>query len=161
FDKPVKAEVEFLIPKHFGVDKEREASFTDSTVWNRLLAYNLDLERRLPLHLGTPFESVHLYVVQLPATYRFDGLPSPKSVTSPWGFFKLRVEQDAKDPRRLELVMHMRLEKVRVEQRDFAAFQRFHEEVNKAYRVWLNLKLTQDLTDAPALETLWALQPGT
>ena len=160
FDKPVRAQVEFIIPRHFAMDKEREASFTDSNVWNRLLAYNLDLERKLPLVLGVPFESIHLYVVQLPPTMRFDGLPPAKTVTGPWGFFKLTVDPDAKDPRRLEMVMHLRLEKTQVGLSDFAAFQKFHEEVSKAYRVWLNLKPTQDLADAPALETLLALQPG-
>ena len=52
-----------------------------------------------------------------------------------------------------------RLDKVRVEPADFEKFRKFHDDVNRHYRVWLTLKPTQDLADAPALEALLALAP--
>lgn len=160
FDQPVDAQVVFEIPRHFTGELSKEGSLTDSQVWSRLLAYTLDPDRNVPLQLGGPFESVHKYVLRLPPAYRFDDFPKKQDVASPWGFFKLNVVPDPRDPRLLELVMHTRLEKVRIERQDFAAFQKFHEEVHKAYRVWVNLRPSSDLADAPLLETLLALAPG-
>ncbi len=160
-DQPVTARLDYHIAQHFGGDSaSREASLTDSNVWNRLLAYNLDPDRPVPLHLWTPFESVHRYLVQLPLAYRFDGLPRSQKVPSPWGFFEVRVQADDFNPRRLEVTFHTRLEKALVEPADFAAFQKFHDAVSKHWRVWLTIKPTTDLLDARALEILQAFTLG-
>jgi tetratricopeptide (TPR) repeat protein/transglutaminase-like putative cysteine protease len=151
-DRPVSARMEFDIAGHFSGDPDREGSLTDSKVWGRLLAYNLDYDRDAPLHLGSPFESVHRYTVELPPDYRFDGLPRGQTVRSKWGSFQVAVKPDPRDPHRLELAFHTRLKRTRVRPGDFAAFRRFHEEVHKYWRVWLTLKATQDLADAPGLE---------
>jgi len=42
-----------------------------------------------------------------------------------------------------------RLDKTRVEPADFEKFRKFHDDVNRQYRVWLTLKPTQDIADAP------------
>src|SRR5262249_19034984 len=42
----------------------------------------------------------------------------------------------------------------------FAAFHKFHEEVTKAWRVWVNLTPTQDPADVPALGAWLALAPA-
>lgn len=152
FDKPVKAEVEFEVAKHFTGDSTREGSVSDSPVWTWFLGYSLDVERQLPFVLPTPFESAHKYVIQIPPIFRFDGIPESKSVASKWGKFNLKVTQDAKSPHRLELAMHMQLEIIRVEKNDFAAFQQFQDDVAKAYRVWLYLKPAAAIADAPHLE---------
>ena len=47
------------------VSGELEGSVTDSRVWSRLLSTNLDFDRKVPLELGTPFESVHTYRIEL------------------------------------------------------------------------------------------------
>src|SRR5262249_34231900 len=140
-DEPVTARLDYTIPGHFsGELASREASVTDSPVWGRLLAYTLDPDRPVPLHLWAPFESVHRYVVQLPLAYRFDGRPQNQEVKSPWGTFAVEVKYDATEPRKLELTFHTRLEKVLVEPKDFAAFQKFHEDVSRHWRVWLTMK---------------------
>ncbi|MBI1830466.1 MAG: tetratricopeptide repeat protein, partial [Planctomycetes bacterium] len=154
FDKPVRAEVEFEIPKHFTGELSREASVTDSPVWTWFLGYNIDVERRLPFKLPTAFESIHRYVIQLPGAFRFDGLPESKEVKSAFGFFKLKVTPDTTDPRRMEVHMHMRLEKTRIEKSEFADFIHFQDDVSKAYRVWLNVRPTTNIADAPRLEKL-------
>ena len=159
FDQPVQAQLTYQIPKHFAGDSGKEGSLSDSQVWNRLLSFTLDPERTLPLHLGTPFESIHRFVVDLPPAFRFDDLPNSVEVTSRWGFFKLDVQADAARPRRLQLSMHTRLAEVRVEPKDFAAFQQFHDELSKSYRVWLNLRPTSELADVPLLELTLALAP--
>ncbi|MBM3993002.1 MAG: DUF3857 domain-containing protein [Planctomycetes bacterium] len=156
FDKPVRAEVNFEIPKHFSGDPAREASVTDSPVWTWFLGYNIDVERQLPFKLPTPFESMHRYVIQLPDAFRFDGLPESRDVKSPFGFFSLKVIPDKADSRRAELHMHMRLEKTRIEKQEFADFVFFQEEVSKSYRAWLNMKPTTSIADAPRLEKLLA-----
>ena len=156
FDQPVRAEIEFEIPKHFTGDSVREGSLSDSPVWTWFLGYNLDVERRLPYQLPTQFESMHRYLVQLPDAYRLDGLPEEREVKSPWGFFTLKVTPDPVDSRRLELHMHMRLEKIRVEKTEFADFLRFQDDVSKAYRVWINLRPSASIADAPTLEKLLA-----
>lgn len=160
WDKPVGAQILFTIPKHFTGEKVKEASVTDSHVWGRILGFNLDMDRTLPLNLGSPFESLHYYVIHLPPAYRFDDIPQGKEVNSAWGTFRLMVKEDEANPRRLELVMHTKLKQVLVEPKDFAAFQGFHEELSKAYRVWLNIRPTNYIEDAPLLETLLAVAPG-
>src|SRR5439155_20009300 len=65
FDRPVVAETEFEVPKHFTGETTREGSLSDSPVYTWFLGYNVDLERRLPLKLPTQFESIHKYVVQV------------------------------------------------------------------------------------------------
>ena len=55
FDKPVRAEVEFEVPKHFTGDGAREGSVSDSPVWTWFLGYNVDVERQLAYVLPTPF----------------------------------------------------------------------------------------------------------
>src|SRR5262249_32616370 len=150
-ERPVRAAVEFEIPGHFG-GPEREGSLSDSHAWNRLLAFTLDHDRRVALDLGQPFESVHRYVVRLPPAYRLDGRPAQPQVGSQWGTFKLEVRGDQADPRRLEFVLHTRLEKPRIEPADFAEFRKFHEEMSKHWRVWLNLTPTRDVADIAALE---------
>jgi tetratricopeptide (TPR) repeat protein/transglutaminase-like putative cysteine protease len=160
-DTPVTAGMEYQISGHFTGDlASREASITDSNVWNRLLAYNLDPERTTPLHLVTPFESVHRYVIQIPPAYRFDGLPKNHQAKSKWGSFEIRVVSDDKNPRRLEVTFHTRLEQPQIDPPDFAEFQRFHDAVSKHWRVWLAVKPTQDIADAPALEFMHALTHG-
>jgi transglutaminase-like putative cysteine protease/tetratricopeptide (TPR) repeat protein len=155
FDGPVRAEVEFEIPDHFG-GEAREGALSDSIVWQRLLAYSLDPGRDVPLELPSPFESVHRYLVELPAALRCSDPPDEKRIDSPWGFFQLKVTADPVDPHRLEVRMHTRLAKTRVEPEQFAEFQRFHDAVAKAYRAWLTLQSTRDLADAPALENALA-----
>jgi tetratricopeptide (TPR) repeat protein len=159
YDGPVRAEVEFDIPEHFGGDA-REGALSDSVVWGRLLAYTLDAGREVPFELPAPFESVHRFVVQLPAALRTVVLPEDKKIHSAWGFLDLKVAQDPTDAHHIEIVMRTRLQKTRVDPDDFAAFQQFHDDVAKAYRVWLTLRPTRDLADAAALEELLAKAPA-
>jgi tetratricopeptide (TPR) repeat protein len=153
FDHPARVEMEFEVPRHFTGDS---GSLSDSPVWTWFLGYNLDVDRELPFVLPTQFESIHKYVVKLPMGFRFENIPSGRNVVSPWGFFKLKVVQDPDDVRRIELHMHMRLEKVRVEKPDFSEFVQFQEDVKDAYRVYLGLRPTADIADAPKLEQLLA-----
>lgn len=160
-DQPVTASVEFQIAGHFSGDAgSREGSLTDSNVWNRLLAYNLDPERTSPLHLWAPFDSVHRYIVHLPLAYRFESMPADRIVKSKWGVFELRVKAEPNEPRRLEITFHTRLDNVQVDPTDFAAFQRFHDEVSRHWRLWLTLKPTQDVADAPVLDLYHTLTRG-
>ncbi len=155
FDKPVKAELEFEVPRQFVADA---GSLSDSPVWTWFLGYNLDVERTLPYQLPTQFESIHRFVVQLPAAQRLESVPENRTIQSPWGFFKLKVTLDPADPHKLEVHMHTRIEKVRVERHEFDEFLSFHKSVSKAYRVWLALKPTNDIADAPVLEKFLAGQ---
>ncbi len=158
YDAPVKATIEFEIPRHF-TGENREGSLTDSLVWNRLLGYNLDSDRAVPMLLGTPLESKHRYLVELPLVYQLDTLGEDVEVRSKWGFFRVKMHEEEGSSRRLTIDMHFRLENPRIEKADFAEFQQFHDEVHKVYRVWLGLKPTQDLVDAPALEKFLDRQP--
>ena len=156
FDRPVRAEMEFEVPKHFTGDSTHEGSLSDSPVWTWFLGYNLDVERQLPYQLPTQYESIHKYVVQRPDAYRLESWPENRDVKSPWGFFKLKVTPDKDDPRRFEAHMHFRLEKTRVEKSEFAAFMHFQDEVKDVYRVYVNMRPTADIADAPKLEKLLA-----
>jgi len=158
FDRPVRARVEFRIDRHLSGESSKEGSITDSTVWGRLVAYTLDPERKLPLNLGAPFESRHRYRVHLPLAYRFDGRPADQEVISKWGTFRLKVTADD-DQRRLDIVFHTSIDQVLIQPEDFAAYQKFHEEVGRHYRVWLTMRPTRELADAGALEAQQRLAP--
>jgi tetratricopeptide (TPR) repeat protein/transglutaminase-like putative cysteine protease len=160
YDQPVKAEVVFDVPDHFTGDPDREGSITDSPLWGRLLAYTLDPDRQSSLELGSPFESVHRYIVQLAPGYRLDSVPKECELVSKWGTFKLTVKTDPDRPRYLELHYHTRLEKTRVEPADFAEFHQFQDFVSKHYRIWMTLKPGRDAADIAVLEAVLAVAPG-
>lgn len=159
FDQPVTARAVFEIPGHFTGSPDLEGSITDSKVWSKLLAYNLDHDRAVALDLWAPFESRHRYVIHLPPAYRFESLPRSRTIRSPWGSFRLTPKADPEEPRVMELEFHVRLEQPRIEPADFDEFRRFHEEVARHYRVWLTLKPAQELAEARALEALLELTP--
>jgi tetratricopeptide (TPR) repeat protein/transglutaminase-like putative cysteine protease len=155
-DTPVRAEMVFEIPGHFAGDPDREGSVTDSKVWAKLLSLTLDYDRETALDLWAPFESRHRYVFHLPPGWRLDVPPRDHAARSKWGTFTLTVKEGA-DRHELDVELHTRLEKTRVEPGDFAEFRRFQEDVSKHYRVWLTLKPAVGLEDAGALEALLAL----
>jgi tetratricopeptide (TPR) repeat protein len=160
FDKPVRAEFDFQVSAHFRGDPVREGSLADNLIWNRLVSINLDYERQVPLDLGAPFESVHLFTVTLPPAYCLDTLPESQLVHSKWGSFSVRAQAHPKHRRTIDVEFRTRIHQARVEPADFDEFRKFHEEITRYYRVWLSLKPTQDLADAPLLETLLAFVPG-
>jgi tetratricopeptide (TPR) repeat protein len=160
YDRPVTARMAFEIPGHFGGSPDKEGSLTDSKVWGRLLAHNLDYDRPVALDLSSPFESRHRYVVHLPPGLALEAVPRDRTVASPWGRFELRVKAPKEGPvHEIELDFLTRLEKTRVEPARFDEFRRFHEQVVKEYRAWLTLKPAQGLEDAPLLEAAAALAP--
>src|SRR5205823_5696394 len=160
FDGPVRAEVEFEIPAHFSGGADKEGNLSDSKVWNRLLGYNLDHDRKTALDLGSPAESFHKFVVLLPPAYRFDAIPKEHKVRSKWGVFQVKVQHDAANPRRLEVTSYLRLDQTLVQPADFAEFRAFHDEVSRVWRVWLTLTPTQDPADVPLLAARLFLAPG-
>jgi tetratricopeptide (TPR) repeat protein len=159
FDQPVAATIVFDILGHFSGDPDREGAVAESKLWGKLLAFNLDYDRTVPLDLGAPFELRHRYLITLPPAYHFDSLPRDRDVRSKWGFFTLTVKAIGDGSRQVELDMHARMDSMKIDPADFEEFRRFHEEVGKDYRAWLTLKPADDLDDAPALEAVLAFAP--
>ncbi len=161
YDRPTKAWMEYEVPRQFTGTGELEGSITDSKVWSRFLAHNLDHDRKAPLVFYAPFESTHRYVVHVHPAHRLEDLPLDRTLRSAWGSFTIRTKalNDGDAIRDFEVVFSMRLEKRRVEPGDFEAFRRFHEDVNRRYRVWLTLKPTTDSASAPLLEAVLAFAP--
>jgi tetratricopeptide (TPR) repeat protein len=159
FDQPVTARMEFDIPGHFSGTARLEGNFSESKLWNRLLAPNLDPERKVALDLGMPFELVHHFTVLLPPTFRLDEPPTSQTVTSSWGKLVRIVKTDPANSRRLDVIYHTRIDKVRVEPSEFDAFRKFQDEVTEAYRTDLALQPARDLVDAPILEIALARAP--
>src|SRR5262249_28922139 len=113
-------------------------SVSDSIVWARLLAPNLDYDRRAPFQLSVAFDSLHRYKVHLPPGFELTSPPSNRAIVSKWGAFHLEVKKPAGDnPRHIELIYHTRIDQVRVEPADFEEFRKFREEVGRAFRTWL------------------------
>jgi tetratricopeptide (TPR) repeat protein len=161
-DQPVTVRVEFEIPRHFTGLPDREGSVTDSKVWAKLLSHNIDHDRKAPLVLPAPFETIHRYRFHLPAAYEVEAVPRNKTDRSPWGTFTVRCKAlDDSDGgiRQLEVVFHLRIDKPRIEAADLETFRKFHDEVNRDYRVWLTLKPVTSLASIPLLETLLAVSP--
>jgi tetratricopeptide (TPR) repeat protein/transglutaminase-like putative cysteine protease len=161
FDKPVTSHMVFEIPSHFVGSPDREGSVSDSRVWTRLLAYNLDYDRQVAFDLPAPFESRHRFILHLPAAYTLESLPHQRTIVSPWGRFEVHVKTpDGDGPlRELEITFLTRLENTRVEPARFGEYRRFQEEISKTYRVWLTLKPASDPVDIPVLEAVLALAP--
>ena len=160
FDSPVKVRTTFEIPGHFSGTPDREGSLSDSKVWGRLLAYNLDYDRDVALQFYAPFELKHRYVIHLPAAYHLETVPREQAARCKWASFTARVRTlgDARG-QTLEVTFHTRLEKGRVDPGGFDEIRQFHEDVSRAYRTWLTLKPVTDLEDAGPLEALLALAP--
>lgn len=161
FDKPVVFWTEFEIPRHFTGSLEKEGNVTDSKVWGRLLAYNIDHDRQTPMVLPAEFESLHTYRFHAPTLLAFEGLPRSKLIKSKWGFFRVEARplENEEPLRHLELVFHTRLQQTRIEVKDLEAFRKFHEEVHREYRVWLTLRSVQDAAATSSLEHLLHLMP--
>lgn len=157
YDRPVQARFVFEVPGHFSGDTEKEGSITDSPVWGKLLSVTFDHHRTVPLDLGVPFESVHRYTIELPPALRHSAQARERVVQSKWGTFTMKV---AVDDKTIEVSYRTRLEKVRVEPKDFDEFREFHQSISNKYRYWLTVKPTRNLADAPALEALCQLAPG-
>jgi tetratricopeptide (TPR) repeat protein/transglutaminase-like putative cysteine protease len=158
-DEPVRATLEYVIPEHFTGETDRDASFADSRTWGRLVAYNLDFDRSVPMDLWAPFESTHRYTIHLPPGYCFGPLPTEKTVRSRLASFRLKVRRHPTDLHQLTLELHTRLEKGRVDPADFADYLKLHQELTQAWRTWVNITPTRDPADAAALEVVLALAP--
>ena len=158
FDSPVKMRVVFSIGDQFTGDGDKEGAVSDSKIWGKFLAYNLDYDRTTPLEFYSPFESRHRYIVHLPPELTLADPPADETVRSAWGEFSRKVEM-GEDDRTVSVEFVMRLSKNRVEPADFPAFRTFHDAVSRYYRAWLTLKPARDLADAPLLEGLLALAP--
>ena len=159
-DKPVTVRMAFEINNQFTGSPDREGSFSDSKVWGKFLAYNLDYDRQVPVEYIAPFESIHRFIVHVPPAFVPESPPLSRTVRSKWGVFSLKVNAPKDESARvLDFEFTMRLDKTRVEVADFGEFRQFHEDVNRHYRVWLTLKPVQNLADAPLLEAVLALTP--
>jgi tetratricopeptide (TPR) repeat protein len=153
FDRPVTVSMDFEVPGHFTGSGDKEGSVSDSKVWGKLLANPLDYERTAPFYLGAPFELRHTYRIHLPPACVLETVPRSREARSAWGTFTRTVRPgDGDAVRDLEIEFHTRMDRTRVEAKDFDAFRKFHEEVGQAYRVWLTLKPALELDDAPLLE---------
>jgi tetratricopeptide (TPR) repeat protein len=162
YDRPVTVRMGFEILDHFSGTTEREGSVSDSKVWGKLLAYNLDYDREPAVQYYAPFESDHRYIIHLPAAFYLESVPPERSVKSAWGEFKLTVKKLSKGDtvRDVELRFQTRLDKTRIQPADFVGFRKFHEGVMKHYRTWLTLRPVTDLGEAPLLEAMLAWAPG-
>ncbi len=159
FDRPVRAGVTSAVAGQFA-GKDRDGSFTDSRVWNFLLGYNLDYDRKVPLEMYAPVDTRHRFVVRAPAGFEFDGTPKARVVRSKWGEFRREAKWVGADYRTVQIDFHLRLERARVEPADFAAFRVFHRDVFDAYRGWLALEAVSHLRHAPELEVLLHAVPA-
>ncbi len=156
FDQPTRAEMVFEVPRQFSGTPDKEGNFSDSRVWGRLLSHNIDYDREVSVQLYAPFESRHRFVVHVHPVFALETIPRDKKVRSAWGSHTRAVKLKGN---LLEVTVHTRLEKTRVEPADFDRFRQFQDEISKSYRVWLTLKPATDLAAAPLLETLCRLAP--
>src|SRR5262249_36600149 len=113
FDEPVTARIDFEVPRQFTGTSELEGSITDSEVWSRLLAHNLDYDRKAPLVFYAPYELWHRYVIHVPPAWRLDDLPVDRTVRSDWGTFTVRAKalDEGEATRSLEVTFHTRLQR--------------------------------------------------
>ncbi len=161
-DQPVTVQMEFEIPRHFTGSTDKEGSVGDSKVWGKLLAHNIDTDRKTPLVLSAPFELIHHYRVHLPLAYELDSLPGERTFRSACGSFTIRckdLDDDGCGIRNIEVTFHTRLDKPRIEPSELDAFRKFHEDVGREYRVWLTLKPVTEMKSVPLLESLLAVSP--
>ena len=109
FDRPVAACVDYVVTGHFHGELVREGNVFDRAIWNKLLAANVDYDRKVPLDLGSSFESIHRFLISIPPAFQVETLPEDKVVTSRWGAFCLKVRLLSEKPGQLEIEFHTRI----------------------------------------------------
>jgi tetratricopeptide (TPR) repeat protein len=159
WSEPVRAKIDFDVPKQFHCDSDMEGAFSDGEVWTRLLSITIDPERKCGLNLELPFESVHRYTIELPPAYRFEPMPTDERITSKWGSFASQIRPRGAGGREAVLEFRTRLENERVESGEVSEFQRFLEEIGNRYRVRISLAPAREMTDVPLLESFLTKAP--
>jgi tetratricopeptide (TPR) repeat protein len=154
-DEPVRVRVEFELPKEFAASS---ASLSDAQVSSRLLNYRVAPDRKVPLGAGDPCEMKHHFVVDLAPGHRFVNDAEVKQAKSAWGTFERTVRKDAAG-RRLDVESHLVMTRTRVEPSELPAFLAFHDEVDDRHAFWAWRAATEDLADAPLLESELANAP--
>jgi tetratricopeptide (TPR) repeat protein/transglutaminase-like putative cysteine protease len=142
---PVKARIEFDVPQHFH-GSDAEGSVSDGALWSRLLGATVDPERTLPVELKEQFESVHTFIIEAPPGYRLGKPPADKDQDSPWGRFTRTIESDAAG-RKWTVAFRTRIDKTRVEKKDFDSFLAFQDKVTNDYRASLSLNPVEDAAE--------------
>lgn len=145
FDAAVTFRTVFKVPQHLTGSPVLEGSLSESTLWNRLLYINVDADRKQPLDLGVPFESIHKMVFTVPFGYRLTDPPSSLETKSVFGQFRRTVEQQ---DRRWVIEFRTRLERERVEATALDAFRQWQESIAKAYRVYVTMERVTQPDDA-------------
>jgi hypothetical protein len=117
----VQLRAEALLPELGRRDGDRwqlPSAFGD----NDLLGLAADAERRHPLLLGAPSAEQQTLRYRLPAGWRSGALPSPTTVTAPFGSFTMtwRLDDDS-----LVVERDLRLEQPRIAVADYPAFRDF------------------------------------
>ena len=160
-DQPVTVRMEYEIPRHFTGSSDLDGSFTDSKVWSKLLSHNIEYDRKTPLVLPSPCETLHTYRFHLPPGRELESLPRDRDLRCDWGSFTVRCRSldDDDSIRNVEVIFHLRLEKPRIEVDGLEAFRKFRDEVDRDYRVWLTLKTVTAPSSVPLLEDLLAVSP--
>ncbi|MBO0697581.1 MAG: DUF3857 domain-containing protein, partial [Zavarzinella sp.] len=148
-DAPVRARIAFDVPGHLTGDDLQEGGVSDSLVWNRLLAVNIDPDRTVAVDLGTPFEASHRYTVTAPPGRRLVNPPGDHTCTSNWGEFRRTVKTDP-GGRKWTVQFEARVHGTRVEPKDFDAFRRWQEEIGGTYRVALAVRTVTEPEEAGA-----------
>ncbi|HTK75305.1 MAG TPA: DUF3857 domain-containing protein [Gemmataceae bacterium] len=158
-DRPLSVRATFQMPELFSGGTAREGTLGEQGPWTSILSLNVDHERKTAIDLGEPFETVQRLVVKLPATHRFNDVPGPQTIASPWGTFDFRVTHAEDRPRTLELEFRSKLTRSRVEPAEFAAFEKFQDSVQSACRARLTLQATTAISDAEEIEQLLKASP--
>jgi hypothetical protein len=157
FDQPVHANVVFEVQGHFAEDSDSsgalEGAVSDSIVWNKLLAINLDYDRQVPLQLPAQFESIHRFAIQLPTGFVADSIPASRTIASKWGCFQVSVKADRNDPTHIEVTHRTKIDQILVQPADFEEFRKFRENIARAYRTWLAFVPVKEKVSDPPVTT--------
>jgi len=159
-DPPLAIDSKFEIPDHFRGEGERSGGFSDSSLWHPLLSVIINPERRTPVELPYPFESHHIFEITAPVGYRLIDPPSDYQTASPWGSYSMAVHGDSSMWR---IEMRTRLHRTRIEPKEFDAFRRFREAIQRHSRLFATLVIATPAESGPdrlALEGILQLAPG-
>jgi tetratricopeptide (TPR) repeat protein len=159
---PVKAVIEFDVPKLLLGSTELEGSIADNSLWSKFLSISVDTERTQPIEMKEPFESRQTFIAEAPLGYRFSGPPEDRIYVSKWGKFT-RTTTVSESGRVWTVVFHTKIDRTRIDPADFEAFLTFQEHASAAHRAYLTMKPAESAKslneDIKVLEMMVEKQP--
>ncbi len=152
-DVPVRAKATIELPALLDGDEVKKGSLSESNLYIKLIAFNVDLDRQVPMDIGPPFILTHRYVIHAPTGYRLVQ-PPEKNVSYPtlFGTLSRSVKTQDEASRKWEVEIKAQVTRSRIETKELLLFQAFQDMATSLYRFSISMQLADGDFDADIQE---------